>query len=126
MFMGLTASSQVDTGKLVKCLPVATVRQIIKDLLSGDSAKLQLQLTESQLIETEKKLHLKDSIINSMKDKEKNYLTIQEYNKEQLILLNNYSTKVENDLKKEGRKNNVRSVIQSTLLLSLTFLLTKK
>lgn len=126
MFMGLTASSQVDTSKLVKCLPVATVRQIIKDLLSGDSAKLQLQLTESQLIETEKKLHLKDSIINSMKDKEKNYLTIQEYNKEQLILLNNYSTKVENDLKKEGRKNNVRSVIQSTLLLSLTFLLTKK
>jgi hypothetical protein len=124
--MGLTASSQVDTSKLVKCLPVATVRQIIKDLLSGDSAKLQLQLTESQLIETEKKLHLKDSIINSMKDKEKNYLTIQEYNKEQLILLNNYSTKVENDLKKEGRKNNVRSVIQSTLLLSLTFLLTKK
>ena len=126
MFMGLTASSQVDTGKLVKCLPVATVRQIIKDLLSGDSAKLQLQLTESQLIETEKKLHLKDSIINSMKDKEKNYLTIQEYNKEQLILLNNYSTKVENDLKKEGRKNTVRSVIQSTLLLSLSFLLTKK
>lgn len=126
MFMGLTASSQVDTSKLVKCLPVATVRQIIKDLLSGDSAKLQLQLTESQLIETEKKLHLKDSIINTMKDKEKNYLTIQEYNKEQLILLNNYSTKVENDLKKEGRKNNVRSVIQSTLLLSLTFLLTKK
>ena len=126
MFMGLTASSQVDTSKLVKCLPVATVRQIIKDLLSGDSAKLQLQLTESQLIETEKKLHLKDSIINSMKDKEKNYLTIQEYNKEQLILLNNYSTKVENDLKKEGRKNTVRSVIQSTLLLSLTFLLTKK
>ena len=126
MFMGLTAFSQVDTSKLVKCLPVTTVRQIIKDLLSGDSAKLQLQLTESQLIETEKKLHLKDSIINTMKDKEKNYLTIQEYNKEQLILLNNYSTKVENDLKKEGRKNNVRSVIQSTLLLSLTFLLTKK
>ena len=126
MFMGLTASSQVDTSKLVKCLPVTTVRQIIKDLLSGDSAKLQLQLTESQLIETEKKLHLKDSIINTMKDKEKNYLTIQEYNKEQLILLNNYSTKVENDLKKEGRKNTVRSVIQSTLLLSLTFLLTKK
>jgi hypothetical protein len=124
--MGLTAFSQVDTSKLVKCLPVTTVRQIIKDLLSGDSAKLQLQLTESQLIETEKKLHLKDSIINTMKDKEKNYLTIQEYNKEQLILLNNYSTKVENDLKKEGRKNNVRSVIQSTLLLSLTFLLTKK
>jgi hypothetical protein len=124
--MGLTASSQVDTSKLVKCLPVTTVRQIIKDLLSGDSAKLQLQLTESQLIETEKKLHLKDSIINTMKDKEKNYLTIQEYNKEQLILLNNYSTKVENDLKKEGRKNTVRSVIQSTLLLSLTFLLTKK
>jgi len=124
--MGLTASSQVDTSKLVKCLPVTTVRQIIKDLLSGDSAKLQLQLTESQLIETEKKLHLKDSIINAMKSKEINYLTIQEYNKEQINLLNTYSTKVENDLKKEGRKNTVRSVIQSTLLLSLTFLLTKK
>lgn len=126
MFMGLTAFSQVDTNKLVKCLPVTTVRQIIKDLLSGDSAKLQLKLTESQLIETEKKLYFKDSIINVMNNKEKNYLTIQEYNKEQLILLNNYSTKVENDLKKEARKNNVRSVIQSTLLLSLTFLLTKK
>jgi len=123
----LTAFSQTATNnQQTKCFPLPVVKKITKDLLSGDSAKLQLQLTESQLIETEKKLHLKDSIINTMKDKEKNYLTIQEYNKEQLILLNNYSTKVENDLKKEGRKNTVRSVIQSTLLLSLTFLLTKK
>jgi len=37
----------------------------MKDLLSGDSAKAQLKLTEIQLKETENKVVFKDSIINN-------------------------------------------------------------
>ena len=52
--LSLTAFSQTDTNKEpVKCFPIPIVKQITKDLLSGDSAKAQLKLTEQQLYKTE-------------------------------------------------------------------------
>ena len=53
--MSLTAFSQtVTNNQQTKCFPLPVVKKITKDLLSGDSAKAQLKLTENQLIETEK------------------------------------------------------------------------
>ena len=49
------AFSQTGTNnEPVKCFPIPVVKQITKDLISGDSAKAQLKLTELQLAETEK------------------------------------------------------------------------
>ena len=52
------AKSQ-DTVKI----PTPVAKQIAKDLVSGDSAKAVLEVTKEQLILTEQKVILKDSII---------------------------------------------------------------
>ena len=46
-------------------LPYSVAKQVAKDLVSGDSAKAVLELTKEQLILTESKLVLKDSIISN-------------------------------------------------------------
>ena len=67
------AFSQTGTNsEPVKCFPIPVVKQITKDLLSGDSAKAQLKLTEQQLAETEKIVEKKDSVISVMRVKEEN------------------------------------------------------
>ena len=56
----ILAKSQ-DTVKI----PTPIAKQIAKDLVSGDSAKAMLELTKEQLILTESKVVLKDSIISN-------------------------------------------------------------
>jgi hypothetical protein len=63
--VSLIAFSQTDTNN-VKCFPIPVVKQIMKDVLSGDSAKAQLKLVESEVGELEKKVSLKDSVINTL------------------------------------------------------------
>ena len=64
MTLSLTAFSQTGTNNQVKCFPVPVVKQIMKDLLSGYEAKLQLKLSDSLLVLTENKVKVQDSIIN--------------------------------------------------------------
>ena len=51
--------------------PIPVVKQIMKDLLVGDSAKAELKLTEVQLVQTEKKKNFLLSIIFFPLDLEK-------------------------------------------------------
>jgi hypothetical protein len=95
----------------------------MKDLLSGDSAKAQLKLTEIQLGETEKKVSLKDSVINTMKLKEVNYLTIIDGERQKFGIMENYSKKLEWDLKKERVKGKFRSILGGGAIAVLTFFL---
>jgi hypothetical protein len=77
---------------------------IAKDLIKGDSAIAMLKVKEDQLILTEKKVIVKDSIINTYKLKEFNYLS----------QVNNEISKVEgwqkqySELFKEHRKLKVK------------------
>ena len=75
MLISLTVFSQpgTPTNSEVKCFPISIVKLITKDLIIGDSAKNLLKITERQLLETENKIILKDSIINSYIYKENNY-----------------------------------------------------
>jgi hypothetical protein len=57
-FLPLFAQSQ-DTIKI----PAPVAKQIVKDLVSGDSAKAELNLVNSQVHLLEQKITLKDSII---------------------------------------------------------------
>ena len=59
----------VDSIPNEKCFPISTVRLIIKDLLSGDSAKAVLKLTEKQLVKCEEKSQYQDSVINKQSEK---------------------------------------------------------
>ena len=126
LFVSSIAFSQTDTSNNTKCFPIPVVRQIMKDLLSGDSAKSQLKLTESQLDETEKKVVLKDSVINTLRLKEVNYLTIIDAEKQKFGIMENYSKKLEWDLKKERVKGKFKSILGTGVIAVLTFFLITK
>ncbi len=118
------AFSQTGTNsKPVKCFPIPIVKQITKDLLSGDSAKAQLKLTEQQLVETEKIVEKKDSIISTMKLNEENYNTIITAQNEKYLILETHTKQLEWDLKKLKVKNKFTSILSSSAILILSTLL---
>lgn len=98
----------------------------MKDLISGDSAKAELKLTEAQLVETEKKVVLKDSVITTLRLKEVNYLTIIDAEKQKFKIVEDYSKKLEWDLKKEKVKGKFKSILGTGVIAVLTFFLITK
>jgi len=98
----------------------------MKDLLSGDSAKAQLKLTELQLEETENKVIFKDSVITTLRAKETNYKTIIDSEKQKFDIMEKYSKKLEFDLKKERVKNKFKSILGTGVIAVLTFFLITK
>ena len=125
--LNLTAFSQTGTNnEPVKCFPIPVVKQITKDLLSGDSAKAQLKLTEQQLSQTEKIVEKKDSVISIMRVKEENYNTIIAAQNEKYSILENHTKQLEWDLKKLKVKNKFTSILSGSAILILgTFLIIK-
>ena len=121
------AFSQTGTNsEPVKCFPIPIVKQITKDLLSGDSAKAQLKLTEQQLAETEKIVEKKDSIISTMKLNEEKYNTIITTQNEKYLILETHTKQLEWDLKKLKVKNKFTSILSGSAILVLgTFLILK-
>jgi hypothetical protein len=98
----------------------------MKDLISGDSAKAELKLTEAQLVQTEKKVVLKDSVITTLRLKEVNYLTMIDAEKEKFRIVEDYSKKLEWDLKKEKVKGKFKSILGTGVIAVLTFFLITK
>ncbi len=118
------AFSQTGTNsEPVKCFPIPIVKQITKDLLSGDSAKAQLKLTEQQLVETEKIVEKKDSIISIMKLNEENYNTIITAQNDKYLILETHTKQLEWDLKKLKVKNKFTSILSGSAILILSTLL---
>jgi hypothetical protein len=124
--VSLIAFSQTDTSSNVKCFPIPVVKQIMKDVISGDSAKAQLKLSENQVIELENKVSLKDSVISTLRLKESNYLTIIDAEKQKFQIQENYSKKLEWDLKKEKVKNKFKSILGTGVIAVLTFFIITK
>ncbi len=124
--MSLTVFSQTDTSTNVKCFPIPVVRQIMKDVISGDSAKAQLKLTEEMLSETEKKVVMKDSVIITLRMKETNYLTMIDAERQKFQIQENYSKKLEWDLKKEKVKNKFKSILGTGIIAVMGFFLITK
>jgi hypothetical protein len=98
----------------------------MKDLISGDSAKAELKLTEAQLVLTENKVVLKDSVITTLRLKEVNYLTIIDAEKQKFRIVEDYSKKLEWDLKKEKVKGKFKSILGTGVIAVLTFFLITK
>jgi 6-phosphogluconate dehydrogenase len=123
----LTAFSQTGTNNQpTKCFPIPVVKQITKDLMSGDSAKAQLKLVNEQLSETEKKVEMKDSVISLLRVKESNYNVIIEAQNQKYSTLEAHTKKVEWNLKKEKVKNKFTSILSGGIVLTLTFFLITK
>ena len=119
--LSLTAFSQTDTNnkEKVKCFPIHVAKQIAKDLLRGDSVMAELKLTNEQLTKTEEKVVLKDSVISTMVIKEKNYISIIGAQDSKFTVMENYSKKLEFQLKKEKVKNKFTSILSGVAVLVL-------
>ncbi len=124
--LSLTVFSQKDTTTNTKTFPLPVVRLIMKDLLSGDSAKAQLKLTEQQLSDTEKKVQLKDSVIITLRSKEENYLNVIESERQKFKIVEDYSKQLQNDLRKEKVKNKFKSIVGTATIAILGFFLIVK
>jgi hypothetical protein len=98
----------------------------MKDLLSGDSAKAQLKLVEKEVVELNSKIVLKDSVINTLRLKEDNYMTIINSEKEKYKIVESYSKKLEWDLKKEKTKNKFKSFVGTAVIGVLAFFIIQK
>ena len=126
--MNLTAFSQSDTDTIpsIKCFPIPVVKSIVKDLISGDSAKAMLKLTTEQLTKTEEKVVIKDSIISTMKVKEVNYVNIIDAQNKKYEILDGYSKKLEFQLKKEKVKSKFKSIFSVGIIGVMAFFLITK
>jgi len=94
----------------------------MKDLLRGDSAIQLLKLTETQLVENEKKNVLQDSIILTMAAKEKNYLSIIEEERTKFKIQMDYSKELEKNIKREKIKNKFTKTLLGSVIAILTIL----
>ena len=104
IIVSLTSFSQTDTTPTSKCFPIPVVKLIIKDLLSGDSAKALLIATEKHVDTLTRKTYIQDSIIGVHIEKEKNFDTIIGYERNKFSTLQTYTNKIEIDLKNEKIK----------------------
>lgn len=98
-----------DTTPIV--IPAYVAKQIMFDLIAADSAKEELKLTHTLLSLVEKKVTLKDSLINSMTTKNKTYaqqiLLYKEKEKQYIA----YTKTLKTDVKKAKFKNNLFTTV---------------
>lgn len=83
--------------------PIA--RLVIKDLITGDGAKSELALTIDKIKILEQKVILKDSIIGNLNTQVGNFNSILATKSDQLVLSQELSKKLEQDLQKQKLKN---------------------
>jgi hypothetical protein len=104
----LTAFSQKGTDTThIKQFPIPVVKLIVKDLLSGDSAKAELKLTTQQLEDTKKLVSLKDSVINRLEQKDTNSQNIIGLCDDKFKTLEVHTKKVEKELRREKIKTRI-------------------
>ena len=104
----LTAFAQKGTDTLpIKQFPIPVVKMIVKDLLSGDSAKQELKLVNKQLEETKKLVSLKDSVIIKLEEKDINSKKIIDLSGDKFTTLETHTKQVEKELKREKIKTKI-------------------
>ena len=111
--MNLKGFSQTDTDSTSIQLQKPIARLVIKDLISGDGAKEELNLTLDKISLLEQKIVLKDSVIFSLNTKIDNVRSIVMTKDDQLNLSQELTARLEKDLKKQKLKNKLTLVTRS-------------
>lgn len=123
----LTVFSQQDMDTLrVKCFPKETVKLIMADIVKGESAIKQLEITQKELKMVEKQSIKKDSMIILFREKEVGYNKMIDAEKEKYTIVKNFNEKLEKDLRKERTKNKFIITISTAAVGILTGLLITK
>jgi hypothetical protein len=99
-------------------IPAYVAKQIMFDLVSGDSAKEELILAHTLLSIVEKKVTLKDSLINSMNTKNQvyaNQILLYKEKEKQYIA---YTKTLKSDVKKAKFKNHLFTTVGFVAILA--------
>jgi len=105
MMMSLNGFSQNVTDSTSIQLKKPIAKLVIKDLITGDGAKEELNLVTEKIKLFEQKIVLKDSIIFNLNNKIYNFNSILLTKTDQLVLSQELSKKLQFDLKKQKFKN---------------------
>jgi hypothetical protein len=118
----LIVFSQTDTVSIqTKSFPITIVKEIAKDLIRYDSVKNELLYTNNLLIENEKKVSLKDSLLFSYIEKEQKYREIIKLNNEKYQVLESNFVNNQNLLKKEKMKNTINQILIGLSIFGFTY-----
>ena len=123
-FVPILAFSQVDSSKYA--LPKKVAKEVVKDIVTGDSAKAILILTEQQLKKTEDIVDLKDGIISTLETKNSNYVQQIEAEKQKTAIFDQQLKLQQKEYKKLKAKNTFNKVFYYLIIGSLGYLYVTK
>ena len=122
LLVSLTSFGQikkVDTTEI--CLPYSVGKQIMLDLNRLDSTTAILKLTETEVIELNKKIDAQQGIIGNLEDKLKMSDTIIQKTNEKFDIVDKINKNLVTDNKKLRRKNVIIEIVSGILIGALTY-----
>ena len=122
LLVSLTSFSQikkVDTTEI--CLPYSVGKQIMLDLNRLDSTTAILKLTETEVIELNKKINAQQGIMGNLEDKVKIGDTIVQKTNEKFDIVDKINKDLVTDNKKLRRKNVIIEIVSGILIGALTY-----
>ena len=120
VIVSLKSFSQTDTTRI--SLEEQIARLVIKDLIEGDGAKKELSITLEKVSLLNQKIVLKDSIINTNTQQISNYNSIVSQKDSQVMIFQDLSDKLHNDLRKQKLKNKI--TVTTSIIMVVLMLLT--
>jgi predicted N-formylglutamate amidohydrolase len=118
----MTSFSQIkklDTTEI--CLPYSVGKQIMLDLNRLDSTTAILKLTETEVIELNKKIDAQQGIIGNLEDKVKIGDTIIQKTNEKFEIVDRINKNLTVENKKLKRKNVIIEIVSGVLIGALTY-----
>ena len=122
LLVSMTSFSQikkVDTTEI--CLPYSVGKQIMLDLNRLDSTTAILKLTETEVIELNKKIDAQQGIIGNLEDKVKIGDTIIQKTNEKFEIVDRINEDLTVENKKLKRKNVIIEIVSGVLIGALTY-----
>jgi hypothetical protein len=123
MLSGKGISQTVTNNKVV--IDVEIAKKIANDLVSGDVAKAKLKLTEDNIILLEKKVVVKDSVINILEKQKSNLNLVITYKDDIILKQEEISKTYKKELVKSKTKTFFYKVFAYIGVASTGFLLLK-
>lgn len=123
MLSGKSISQTVTNNKVV--IDVEIAKKIANDLVSGDVCKAKLKLTENNISLLEKKITLKDSVINVLGKQKSNLDLVIAYKDDLISKQEEISNSYKKELRKEKTKKFVYKLLAYVGIASTGYLLIK-
>lgn len=102
-------------------VPTSIAKKIVKDLVSGDSAKAELEVANIQLKLTEQKVVAKDSIISVFRLKETNYLQQIDAEKSKGLIWQQQHAQLQKDYTKLKVKHKFTKFLSTVAIGTITY-----